>query len=254
MAQRQSQSSPEPADERQLFLKRGNESVLTYRLKWAAWEWLYRVAGCRTIGFEVRLEGPFGRIADVVGMGPRNRVYLIEVKSSRSDKSRDDRTQTDLRRLAQHLPVVEESVRFSAGVLEAAAAYAQADAGEAWRGEEAFAQALDDHSRAVTRRRRIKGQIATFSTKFHDPSYLRVAHCHYIMAPDGLIRRSELPPMWGLINDQLGTVVEAPAKQVPHATAHVLRAIGKANTRDLMATYGVDRTAGRFRFPEWGRP
>ena len=26
--------------------QRGNETDLTYRLKWAAWEWLYKEAGC----------------------------------------------------------------------------------------------------------------------------------------------------------------------------------------------------------------
>ena len=67
-----------------------NETELTYSMKWAAWKWLWEVAECRLIGFEVRLEGPFGRIADVVGLGPENRVFLIEVKSSRSDLRRDD--------------------------------------------------------------------------------------------------------------------------------------------------------------------
>lgn len=49
--------------------KNGNETKLTYALKWAAWKWLWEVAECRVLGFEVRLEGPFGRIADVVWAG-----------------------------------------------------------------------------------------------------------------------------------------------------------------------------------------
>jgi hypothetical protein len=60
--------------------KNGNETELTYSLKWAAWKWLWEVAECRVVGFEVRLEEPFGRITDVVGLGPENRVFLIEVK------------------------------------------------------------------------------------------------------------------------------------------------------------------------------
>ena len=90
--------------------KNGNETDLTYSLKWAAWKWLWEVAGCRLVGFEVRLEGPFGRIADVVGLGPENKVYLIEVKSSRSDLSRDDnneRTKERLRLKAKSLSEAE---------------------------------------------------------------------------------------------------------------------------------------------------
>jgi len=45
--------------------KRGNETALTYDLKMVAWEWLYREAGCRVIGLEVKLEGPGGRIVDL---------------------------------------------------------------------------------------------------------------------------------------------------------------------------------------------
>ena len=62
--------------------KRDNETEETYRLKWAAWEWLYTVAQCRTIGVEVRLEGPGGRIVDLAAVGPGNTVYVVEVKSS----------------------------------------------------------------------------------------------------------------------------------------------------------------------------
>ena len=49
--------------------KNGDETKLSYALKWAAWKWLWEVAECRVLGFEVRLEGPFGRIADVVWAG-----------------------------------------------------------------------------------------------------------------------------------------------------------------------------------------
>ena len=55
------------------------------------------------------------------------------------------------------------------------------------------------------------------------------------MAPRGVVRRAELPPFWGLLDERPSIRVEAPRKQVPRATAHVLRAIARANTRDLMA-------------------
>jgi hypothetical protein len=225
-----------------LLFKRASESLLTYRLKWAAWEWLYREAGCRSIAFEVRLEGPFGRIADVVGVGPGNRVYLIEVKSSRGDVSRDDNTPGDRKRVEARVPAVDEAIRLTAGVLEAAASYARAEGPDgAWQGDPAYRQALKDHARVVRRAETLRERLAIYSTKFHDPAYLRTAHCHYIMAPGGLLARSDLPPMWGLLDETPRVMVEAPVKQVRDVTAHVLRAIARANTRDMMAAQGLAR-------------
>ncbi len=218
----------------EFLLKRANESALTYRLKWAAWEWLHDQAGCRAIGFEVRLEGPGGRIADVVGLGPGNRVYIVEVKSSKADASRDDHTARDAARLAGRTPSLDGAVELSAGVLEAAALLARDRLREGWRADPAYRQAEQSHRKAVDKRETHSRRIATFSTKFHDPAYLRAADCHYIMAPAGLVRPSELPPFWGLLDESPAIVVEAPAKQVRKATAHVLRAIARAGTRDLM--------------------
>ena len=102
-------------------VKRKNESDVTYALKWAAWRWLRDHAGCKAIAFEVRLEGPGGRIADVVGVGPRNRVYVVEVKASRSDAARDDNTKRAAAKLAGQRAAIDETVELSAGILEAAA-------------------------------------------------------------------------------------------------------------------------------------
>jgi hypothetical protein len=255
LAKTKASPQPVPADPNQLAFKRRNETTLTYQLKWAAWEWLFKEVGCRAIAFEVRLEGPFGRIADVVGLGPENRVYLVEVKVSRSDKSRDDKTPKDLERLEDREPMVEESVRLSAGILEAAATYAKDStddpSDENWRQDAGYRQALGDHGDRVNQRRRLRERITTFSTKFHDPAYLRCAHHHYVMAPSGLIRTDEVPPMWGLLDENLNTRVEAPYKQVREATKHVLRAIAKANSRDLMHAYGVKREKEGPLFPGW---
>ena len=216
------------------LLKRASESELTYRLKWAAWQWLHEQAGCRAIAFEVRLEGPGGRITDVAGLGPGNRVYIVEVKSSRSDAARDDNTARDAQRLARRTPSLDEAVTLTAGILEAAANLAKTRQGDRWRSDPAYMQAEAGRRGALGKRETHSHRLATFSTKFHDPAYLRAADCHYIMAPAGLIRPSEVPPYWGLLDGRPGVVVEAPAKQVCRVTAHVLRAIARANTRDLM--------------------
>ena len=224
------------------MVERRNESDLTRALKIAAFTWLHREARCREIAFEVGLEGPFGRIADVVGMAPGNRVYLVEVKASRSDAARDNHSEQERRRLDVAQSVAQEAVRFTAGVLEAAAEYLErGQANPQARPNASYVQALHDHGRTVDQHRRLRQRAAAFSTKFHDPSYLRLAHCHYIMAPAGLLAASEVPPMWGLLDEHLAVRVEAPVKQVPEATRHVLRAIARANTRDLMAVHGVGR-------------
>ena len=54
------------------------------------------------------------------------------------------------------------------------------------------------------------------------------------MAPHRMFRTTELPEQWGLLNQRSETVVEAPLKQVKRVTQHVMRAIGRSNTRDLM--------------------
>ncbi len=208
-------------------IKRRSETDLTYELKWTAWHWLYEQAGCRVVGFEVRLEGPSGRVADVVGVDKSNRVYLVEVKASRSDLLKDDHTARDRKRLR------EDSV----GLAEAAA-FASELAGISADDHAAASLIAESRDSAVARRDAADRRLSVFSTKFNDPAYLRAADFHYIMAPHGLVWPGDLPPFWGLLNDRAEVLAEAPPKQVRRVTAHVLRAIGRANTRDLMKACG----------------
>jgi hypothetical protein len=60
------------------------------------------------------------------------------------------------------------------------------------------------------------------------------------MTPHMMIRTTELPEKWGLLNERAETIVEAPLKQVKRVTQHALRAIGRANTRDLMKTREIN--------------
>jgi hypothetical protein len=215
--------------------KNGNETALTYSLKWAAWKWLWEVAGCRLIAYEVRLEGPFGRIADVVGLGPENRVFLIEVKSSRSDLSRDDNNERTKKRLTLKAGALVKAEELTRSVLNDAKNRANISGeNRAIALAEADVETIANKSASTNRR------LDTLSTKFHDPAYLRCADYHYVMAPHRMIRTTELPDQWGLLNEEAETVVEAPLKQVKRVTQHVLRAIGKANTRDLMKACEVE--------------
>jgi hypothetical protein len=45
--------------------------------------------------------------------------------------------------------------------------------------------------------------------------------------------------MWGLLDETPKVLVEAPLKQVREVTAHVLRAVARANTRDMMVAQGL---------------
>ncbi len=207
-------------------IKRRSETDLTYELKWAAWRWLYEEAACRVIGFEVRLEGPSGRVADVVGIDRRNRVYLVEVKASRSDLQKDNHTRRDRERLLARSESLARSAEFSAELNGVGGA--------------STALVLEEEERAAKRHAAAENRLAIFSTKFHDEAYLRAADFHYLMTPHGLVWPRDLPPFWGLINERAETLVEAPPKQVRRVTSHVLRAIGKANARDLMKACRVE--------------
>ena len=227
----------EPSD----VLKSSGETLLTYRLKWAAWKWLYMEAGCRSIGMEVKLEGPFGRVVDLVGVGKGNVVYIVEVKSSRGDLRRDDNTKTDRRRALTQLQALEDAATLTATVLDEARKHAveSTDENVDWRDNAAYVAARRDHDDIADRIAAKERTLERFSTKFHDPSFLACADYHYLAAPEGLITRAELPPFWGLIDENSRIVVPAVQKQVRRNTVHVLRAISKANTRDLMKACGV---------------
>lgn len=221
--------------ETQMTLRAKSESLATLELKWAAWRWLWDVAGCRAIGFEVKLEGPFGRIADLVGIGKENVVYLIEVKSSRADLRRDDHTAVDRARVKAEHSALADAADLAAAILDDARREALAEVGpdEDWRlarGYQAARRELDAARAKLDRRER---SLKVFSTKFHDPKFLACADYHCIMAPAGLVAMNEMPPYWGLLDGSGNTVVDPTPKQIRRNTTHVLRAIAKANTRDL---------------------
>ncbi len=144
----------------------------------------------------------------------------------------NERTKDRLSRKAKSLAKAEELTR---SVLDDAKGRANSSGNNrAIALAEADVETMANKSASTYRR------LDTLSTKFHDPAYLRCADYHYVMAPHRMIRTTELPDQWGLLNEEAETVVEAPRKQVKRVTQHVLRAIGKANTRDLMKACEVD--------------
>ena len=222
--------------------KRDNETERTYCLKWAAWEWLYTVAQCRCIGLEVRLEGPGGRIVDLAGVGPGNTIYVVEVKSSRSDFSRDNHTANDLAALAAQGRIVAGRTELARKTLVQATVHAQKVHPGSWREVLAYRQALSDFKRLVGKEQAYRTRLATYSIKFHDDRFLRIADYHYIIAPRQAVTLRGLPPQWGLLDDTPRVVVPAPRKSVRKNTgivSNILRAIARSDTTSMMRAQGV---------------
>ena len=235
--------------------KRGNESKLTYALKWAAWEWLYTFAGCRSIGFEVKLEGPGGRIVDLAAVGPGNTIYIIEVKASRADFARDNHTPNDLESLRELNEPLLRRGRLARRVLTQATEYAQETRSDGWELEPSYQLALADYQRLRKEEQTYRDRVATFSMKFHDPRFLAIADYHFIMAPRKLVPARKLPPQWGLLNEIPEVVAPAPRKEVRKNSgilSNILRSISRSNSTSMMRAQGVLFTEDGAVFPrEW---
>ena len=222
--------------------KRGNETPLTYSLKWAAWQWLYNFGRCRVIGMEVKLEGPRGRIADLVGIGPENTIYIVEVKSTLADFSRDNHTDKDLQALLSEAGVLERRTSLARDILTQATTNAKQTLGDTWEQSEAYRNALSDSQQVSHRTDTYKARMASYSIKFHDRRFLGIADYHYIMAPRQVIPRRKLPPQWGLLDETPNAVLAAPQKDIRKNTgivSNILRAIARSNTLYMMRAQGV---------------
>ncbi len=222
--------------------KRNNESALTCQLKWLAWEWLYLTAQCRCIGMEVRLEGPGGRVVDLVGVGPENVIYVVEVKSTRADFARDNHTADDLAALQAQGRAVAERTGLAWDTLVQSAAFARKKQPDGWRDVHAYRNALADYRRVKAKERAYRNRLTTYSIKFHDDRFMGIADYHYLIAPRGVVMRRRLPPGWGLLDGTPTAVVVAPKKAVrknPGIVSNVLRAIARSNTTSMMRAQGV---------------
>ena len=212
--------------------KLGSESRLAYRLKWETWEWLYCEARCRCIGLEVRLQGPWGSVVDVVGVGPNNVIYAVEVKASRADFARDNHTEADLARLRQRQDALRRRMELA--------------------GSPGYHSANGDQTRLEQEAERLRERLASISTKFHDPRFLAIADYHYVMAPAGVVLAENLAPGWGLLEPGPREVVSAPEKAIRKnggIVSNVLRAIARANSTTMMRAHGVRFGAEGARFP-----
>ena len=215
--------------------KLGSESDLAYALKWEAWEWLYSQGRCRCIGLEVRLQGPWGKVVDLVGVGPGNVIYVVEVKASRTDFARDNHTEADIDRMGRRREALHRRMELA--------------------NSPGYRSRNPDYSRLEQEAGRLRERLATVSTKFHNPRFLAIADYHYIMAPRGVVLTEMIPPGWGLLEPGPIEIVAAPAKAIRKNTgivSNVLRAIARANTTAMMRARGVTFGAEGAAFPGSG--
>lgn len=115
-------------------------------------------------------------IYDVVGCDG-NKIYIIEAKQSHADFSRDCNSATMIR---DTIKVMKKDLKENGNVA-----------------------ALDG-----IRKEREK------STKFFDESIFRLASETYIIAPSGLIDKKDLPPQWGLLNEDLRILEKCETRKI----------------------------------------
>jgi hypothetical protein len=188
------------------------ETDLHKTLKKEACRWLYRV-GYRAVAAEVRLK-PLG-IIDAVGTGvfrpynnylfvPREmqQVCFIECKASRGDFLRD----------------CSHDGQLSLSLME--------------REQNLFGT----KSRPAGRRRRRRPLKQSVGLgKFEACLCQPMANIHYVLAPAGVVKKSDLAPRWGLLSYGEGgiTVVVRPEWQECARTQHVESAIARTLTGDI---------------------
>jgi hypothetical protein len=184
------------------------ETDLHRLLKKEACRWLFRM-GYRCIAAEVRLK-PLG-IVDAVGTGifrpynnylfiPRElpQVCFIECKASRSDFLRD----------------CSDDGQLTLSLMERA-------------------ENLGVKLRKRRRRRPLKQSLGLgkFAACLAQP----MANIHYILAPAGIVKKTDLPPRWGLLSYGEGgiSVVVRPTWQDSSRTGFVESSIARTLTGDI---------------------
>ena len=177
-----------------------------------------------------------------MGVGPGNVIYVVEVKSSRSDFSRDNHTAEDFAALQVQGAVVAGRTQLAKETLLQVTSYAQRVRPKGWRDVAAYRQALKDFRKQLHNERAYEARVAAYSIKFHDRRFLAIADYHYILAPRGTVGHRRLPPQWGLLEDSPKVVVAAPKKTIRKSAgivSNVLRAIASSNAASMMRAQGV---------------
>jgi hypothetical protein len=169
-------------------------------LKLKALEWLYLHQHCRFLAREMQV-GPY--IFDVVGSDGA-RVFIIEAKQSKED------FKVDTNRLDEIKQKIQE---FKKKIIET--------------GD------LKKYKRLIKKER-------AKSYKFDDKSLLKLSTMRYIIAPDGLLQKEEVPEAWGLLNEEPRVIKESPGNAIDRRIAEkVVGIIAKKQTKFFLESLGV---------------
>jgi hypothetical protein len=234
------------------MIRRGNESELHFRIKRAAWRWLWE-RGCRAIAFEALPDPKLGARVDVLAVAPDKATYVIEAKQSRGDFLRDlaKEAAPAHRRALEALEALwsryELAVEGARQLARERGLTSHLDVAELAPFAEAHLEL------ALRARRRLARTSGPDDRKFGMTQLGRIARFRYVAAPPHVGTAEELPDGWGLLSfdDATETVVVAkPARPGRGDPARVLAEVARVNTQDLMHAGGVTwRRSG----PRWPR-
>jgi hypothetical protein len=154
-------------------------------------------------------------VVDVVGVGPGNVIYVVEVKASRTDFARDNHTEADINRLLKSQEALKRRIKLT-----------RAPGYRSWNG---------DSNRLAQETERFQERLATISTKFHNPSLISIADYHYIMTPPRIAR---------LLQDMQNELIKGGAMPVqPLSGAEIIgnnvRLLGKSRSSGIAVIYVV---------------
>ena len=178
-----------------------SETIQHRELKRLAIEWLRRL-GCCAVATEVRCPISRWRV-DVAGWldhsGGTPETIIIECKQARSDFLRDDANREELLRLRTHLEkrraeVEETRVKPREPHLRESGSALFPEL-ETW---DFAASRVDSYRRILRELRQVEKRLHG-ETKFGLLAQYRLADRLYLFTPSGLIKKSEVPRSWGLL-------------------------------------------------------
>lgn len=170
-------------------------------LKWKAVEWLYLNRHCKFIAQELK----YGRyIFDVVGSDGK-KIYIIEAKQERQDFLRECNSFDEIKEnINEYKKLIKET------------------------GE------IDTYKELIEKER-------NKSWKFYDSALVEYINERYIICPDNMIKEEELPPYWGLLNEEPRMILESQSSRIEQRkTDKIIKEICKKNTKDLLRKHGVE--------------
>lgn len=155
--------------------------------------------------------GPY--IYDVVG-SDGYRIYIIEAKKSHNDFLKDCNDPDDIK---QHIKEYKELLK-----------------------ETGDTDYIDKIQKEKSK-----------STKFYENRIFRLANECYVIIPEDVVKEDEVPEGWGLIDENLNILVEAPRRKVEKKwIGKIMGEIAKKYTKLYLKQIGVEFQGKKVIFPE----